>query len=273
MPYRGSKASHKKNNFIGENAKNKKSISLLEEKLVTQQKSIKSLEDKVRNRKKRQKFLTEKLSAIENDDNIPAIAVSAATRKRRLSNPTSEVLMGKAKERRTKETIQVCSAIHGGSENNQIPALNGMVLTVTSKFKASEVAQSILSSKKSVVDQLSRKITSDNHKKYYNSTENTLRSINVYYSQDVLGKRKYLTMRKANKVKNLPNFVPYKKLAVSISSIDIGDIYDICPKFTHDVPEEDMGTGKYKNFVVYAQRLAKMYLKLNQYREKNCLNS
>ena len=53
--------------------------------------------------------------------------------------------------------------------------------------------------------------------------------MNVYYSHDVMGKRKYMSVRKATKSATfeghqVPNCIPYKKLADEINQIDIGTV-------------------------------------------------
>ena len=67
-------------------------------------------------------------------------------------------------------------------------------------------------------------------KSFTKSEENKLRSLNNYYSYDVLN------LRKANKQAkfqghSVPNSVSYKELANVINSIDIGDVKypsDLC---------------------------------------------
>ena len=119
--------------------------------------------------------------------------------KKRRSNRTTSSLPCKAKVVRCKETIDACLAIHGGSVENPKPALEGIVMTMTTKFKSADVAMKIMSSKDSVVNQVSSICAKNLTLDYYNSEENILRSLNTYYSHDVMGKRKYLSIRKANK--------------------------------------------------------------------------
>lgn len=65
------------------------------------------------------------------------------------------------------------------------------------------------------------------------------RSLNVCYSHDLLDKRKYNNIRKANRVPNIPNFGPYKQLPDHIRSVDIGNVKDINPIFTEGLSEEE----------------------------------
>jgi len=60
---------------------------------------------------------------------------------------------------------------------------------------------------------------------YKSSQENKLRSLNVYYSHEVMGKTKYSMVHKANKASvfeghQLPNYIPYKELAELINKVD-----------------------------------------------------
>ena len=100
-----------------------------------------------------------------------------------------------------------------------------------------------------------------------------MRSLNTYYSQDVLGKRTYSKIRSANKTSNVANFVPYKKLASFINQIDIGTVQALHPSLTSGISDEDeLGDGRFRNLCEYAPRLAKMYLKLNESRKDKLKN-
>lgn len=59
-----------------------------------------------------------------------------------------------------------------------------------------------------------------------------LRSLNSYYSHNVLGKRKYLPLRKASTQATFENskitdLVSHKLLAKEIENINIGKLHDI----------------------------------------------
>ena len=64
--------------------------------------------------------------------------------------------------------------------------------------------------------------------------------MNAYYAHNVLGKRKYLSLCKANKQAkfdntHITNFVSYKTLANRINNIDIGELNDISGLSTYVV--------------------------------------
>ena len=74
----------------------------------------------------------------------------------------------------------------------------GMVDTLNSKFRTKQVSNVILNSKSKLSNSLKSEIGRNWLKSFNKSEENKLRSLNTYYSHNVLGKRKYLNLRKAN---------------------------------------------------------------------------
>jgi len=66
-----------------------------------------------------------------------------------------------------------------------------MIDTLSIKFKSTEVSQAILSSKKSLTKSLKDVQLKDWTTSYTTSRENKLISLNMYYSHDVMGKRKF----------------------------------------------------------------------------------
>ena len=67
-----------------------------------------------------------------------------------------------------------------------------------------------------------------------------MRSLNVYYSYHAMGKRKYIGIRKANKVSGASNFIAYKKLAQHIRNIDIGTINDVSQLITEPLEQREV---------------------------------
>ena len=66
-----------------------------------------------------------------------------------------------------------------------------MVDTINSRLRTKQVSNVILNSKSKLPNSLI--------KSFNKSEENKLKSLNTYYSHGVLGKQKYLNLRKANK--------------------------------------------------------------------------
>ena len=99
------------------------------------------------------------------------------------------------------------------------------------------------------------------------SEQNKLRSLNTYYSHDVLGKRKYLNLRKANKQAKFQghsvfNYISYKELAQVINIIDIGtvkNLSDLCSDYKNT-------PVVYSEPVEFILRLAEFYLLVNEER-------
>ena len=98
---------------------------------------------------------------------------------------------------------------------------------LNSKFRTKQVSDVILNSKSKLPNSLKSEIGINWLKSFNKSEENNLRSVNTYYSHNVLGKRKYLNLRKANKQakfqgQSVPSSISYKELAQVINTIDNG---------------------------------------------------
>ena len=285
MPPKGSKAANKKNSFVGENAKNKNKILNIHDKILQQHetllqqqeilsqqnqllseqlKEMKALDAKIIRQQNKIKLSCKKLNSVKND--VPVIALSSAVKNRRLKNPTSQNINLKSKGRRSAETLAICEAIHGGSSQNIEPAIDGMIQTLTSKCKSDWLAVKLLSSKNAVHESIKKRCINKSRKEFYDSKENLLRSLNVYYSQDVMGKRKYISTRHANKAPGVVNFVSYATLANHVRNIDIGEVRNIDPVFTEGLHEDEIGAGMYRNLIQYAPKLAEFYLNVNEKR-------
>ena len=81
-----------------------------------------------------------------------------------------------------------------------------------------------------------------------------------------MGKRKYISLRKANSQAvfnrgRIPNVVPYSKLSNKINSIDVGELIPISPSLT--VGETQMVDGVYRNCCEFILRLAKFYFNVD----------
>ena len=183
-------------------------------------------------------------------------AITSKKAKLRRNNPTTVATPHTARTIRRSETMTACSLIHGCKESAY-----GILDTLTSKFKVKDLVESVLATKPSFVKELESKVMTQNEKIYYDSNDNLLRSLNIYYCHSVMGKSKYESNRKANKNKsNIPNYVPYKKLASYINSIDIGEVRSVHTDFGENLSLEESGDGMYRPLVDYVQRLSKFYL-------------
>ena len=229
MPARkGSKKLVKKQRLLGQYQTNNKTIKVMESKVENQIEQIKNLENLyLKNDLKLKQFdqelesqekvllsQKEQINRIQNDiinarsqtvnmeeqkEEKYRIKITNRSVKRRVKNPSSHNLNLKAKSVRRNETYQVCQAIHGGSTDVTEPTLVGMVDTLASKFKADDLSKELLACKNSVKKSLQNTTLKTWTSNYTESKQNKLRSLNVYYSHDVMGKRKYMNVRKANK--------------------------------------------------------------------------
>ena len=190
--------------------------------------------------------------------------------RKRKKNPTESTLSQDIQRHRRSETVAVGMMIHGATQHDMQPALNGLIDSVVASFPSKKVIPLLLNSKLSC--KISNVVAKQWAAKYEQSDENILRSINVFYSNNVLGKAKYIDMRKANRIAPLskvkpPNFIPYGKLAACINKIDIGELEEFSPTLTYGLPDEDVKPGNFRCCVTYILRLAKCYLLVNKTRK------
>lgn len=105
----------------------------------------------------------------------------------------------KAKYVRSNGTFNFCAAVHGGSMLNKEPVLHGALDMISRKFTNTKVANKIVNNKPAIAKLIKGNALVKWNKLFYESNENILRSMNTYYSHNVMGKAKYLSIRKANK--------------------------------------------------------------------------
>ena len=96
----------------------------------------------------------------------------------------------KTAAKRRHETLTHASAIHGRYKNNPDPAFDGMFEALAKRCKVDKMKDYVLGQKT-----LKEKVVSATFKKnvkaFESSAQNAKRSIAVFYSSRVMGKRKY----------------------------------------------------------------------------------
>ena len=193
----------------------------------------------------------------------------------RQKRPTGMPGLGAAASRqRRADTFQAACEIHG-AKKDVAPAVIGLVDTIAKKGPESNLIDSLGKSKKL------KRVFSKVHKKelvqYEGSGDNMVRSVAVYYSSGVMGKKKYRSVYKASAYKWSPNgkavrttvahcqihrLVPYNKLMSFIKTIDIGKLYSVRENLCEGL--ECKVNGCYRDLKELITRLAKFYL-TNQY--------
>lgn len=183
--------------------------------------------------------------------------------------------------KRHHETFNAAMAIHGGTEKNACPAIEGMFDTLCKRSKLEHMTKLVSSNEKLqsrvASDHCSRKIRS-----FETSNENVLRSIACYYSGGVMGKRKYKSVRlvlatKASTKKRggraplcfmqkgrIPKLLPYDKLMSYIKQVDIGKVYSVEEEFFNYIQADEVVHGCFRDLRDYLPRLAKFYLHTKQ---------
>ena len=205
-----------------------------------------------------------------NVKNLPFLITAIKVGKRKLL-PFSDEIPSRAKVKRCNETYDACSLIHAGCKDNKVSVLKGILETVGRKFTSTHVITELNNGKNAITCKLSQNFINSWHNNFYKSNENRVRPSNVYYSHNVMGKRKYKAIRIANRNslfhhQRVSNYIPYSELSKSINSLDIGIILPQCPDLVSVDEIQHKPVGMFREVSPYIQRLAKFYLSVNQYR-------
>jgi len=224
--------------------------------------------------------MKENIEDLEMERHLLAQSTSAVLN--RQHSPTSDscgtTLRGtRTLTKRRGETFETALRIHGGSSTNIMPAVSGLVDTLTTKCSLGDLVK-VISRKRKLCDQVFPQIYNNKVKEFEESEANLLRSTSTYFTRGVMGKRKYralyrvLSMKKSKrKGKHLERIkimsckvaklLPYK-LMEHVKSIDIGKIGNVREDFCYDMDECDKVKGCYRYLNEFLPLLAYFYLKL-----------
>ncbi|XP_031550490.1 uncharacterized protein LOC116287922 [Actinia tenebrosa] len=213
----------------------------------------------------------------EKADFLPSRAVNARKKKE-----TGQRLKPTTSRKRRRETLGAAKEIHEGEKG----ARYGLVDTVDKAVKAEEAVKIIEEAK---CNNLKQKVFPKLYRKslveFEKSDSNMVRSVAVYYSNGVMGKKKYRSTYKASsfKVNNqttshsprskasrltvagcpIPKLVPYHRLNSFISDINIGTLYSVWDTLCWDLDEREKVAGVYRNLEELVINLASFYLNNN----------
>lgn len=184
--------------------------------------------------------------------------------------------------RRNRETFAQTSQIHEATKGNKRPAL-GLFDTLQKRCKTSKLGNYVLSNTK-VTDYIIEKKQKQEQEAFQNSRDNMLRSVAVYYSGGVMGKRKYQAVRVASTMKSsskkrggkaaitfmskcpIPKLLTYNSLIKEVNKIDIGTVYSVKDQFAPYIEDENT-SGCFRDLREYLPKLASFYLKLQNSRK------
>jgi len=208
----------------------------------------------------------------------------------RQSSPTSDadgdvLIKNRTIVKRRGELFQAAVRIHGGTPNNTMAAVTGLVDTLETKCKTDNIVKAV-SRKRKLSNEVFPKIYNAQVKDFNKSQDNLLRSVSAYFNRGVLGKRKYrclyriLSMKKSKRkgkkfegIKigscKIPKLLPYNKMMDQVKSIDIGKIGDVREDFGESLEEWDRVEGCYRHLIEFLPLLASFYLKLEEDNKDN----
>lgn len=182
-------------------------------------------------------------------------------------------------QRRTRETINACNEIHGGTRENKSPILDALWLTLVKEATPFQLGKYFSLSKK-VMKKVVPKVVKESIPTFENSFDNKVRSLRVLYSKGLLSKEKYKSIRlnlsmntrksgkKLESLKfmssvRLPKILPYEKLITFVKSIDVGNVNNF-KDFCYDLDADEVVEGSYRELQPFLLQLAEMYVCLDK---------
>ena len=214
-------------------------VTSIEERNVIQTELTAGSEEPVR---KKRRFLSEK-------------SISA-----RQKNPTSldESSLSKAAGRKRLELFEAACQIHGGSTESSVPGQVGLCEITVQKYPENILVE-VFSHSDKIAKRVIPKIYKNALEDFEKSDSNYIRSVDVYYSSGIMGKKKYRAayrdvsyqkyidnQKSARIVVNncsIPRLVPYNKLMPFIKSINIGKLYSVRQTLCEGLNEEEKVSG------------------------------
>lgn len=230
------------------------------------------------------------------NNQVTAFAISNKTSFSRKKQPTKleepsghAEIPERSKSRRLRETLLVSSEIHGASEENRQPALDGMFCTLE-KYASIKCFEDYMNTSK-ILSHVSTSIVKKDVTEFEKSPENTSRSLSILYGAGLLSKRKYAHVRSAlsttclgmttakgylqkSRLKlgggiPLLKTLPYKKLISKVNEIDIGELLSVRDLLCSDLPEALKVDGVYRNLESMLLSLAQFYLEVDTFRKED----
>ena len=193
----------------------------------------------------------------------------------------------RSKYRRMQETLLACSEIHGGTEENRQPAIDGLFMTLD-RYATLETCKTFIGHSKKL-SRASALIHKENVITFEESQQNINRSFSMLYAGGLLSKRKYAQSRSAlgtfstgtTTTKGylqrrrllvsgdipLPKILPYEDLMSKVNSIDIGELLPVSDLLSNALTPEDRVDGKYRDLESLLLSLAKFYFDTDLYRK------
>ena len=87
------------------------------------------------------------------------------------------------------ETMDEAAVIHGSSDDNNHPALDGLWLTLSKNCPADKMVEYFKTSSK-VKNDVLPKLLNEKTKQFEKSEKNTIRSVSLFYSKGMVSKEK-----------------------------------------------------------------------------------
>lgn len=180
--------------------------------------------------------------------------------------------------KRKHETIEACAEIHGASESDKKPCLDGMWVTLVSSASSEQLENYVACSKKT--RKVLPSIVNKEVAKFEENTDNLVRSVKVLYCKGLISKEKYKSVRlslcmksngnsarrssiKVSGVK-VPKILTYEKVISFLKSIHTGKIMDMKSEFCGNLKDEEQVEGAFRQLEDFLLELSSLYIHVDK---------
>ena len=144
--------------------------------------------------------------------------------------------------KRKHETIEACAEIHGATESDKRPCLDGMWISLFGTASSKHLKNYVTCSTKAK-KVLPSVVNKEVAKFFKESTDNAVRSVKVLYCKGLISKEKYKSVRQSLYMKSdgnsarrscikvsgvkVPKIPTYEKVISFLKSIQVGEVIDM----------------------------------------------
>lgn len=184
----------------------------------------------------------------------------------------------RSSRKRKHETIEACAEIHGATESDKRPCLDGMWVSLVATASSEQLKNYIACSKKvtNVLPPVVNKAVAE----FEESTDNSVRSVKVLYCKGLISKEKYKSVRQSLCMKSnensarrssikfsgvkVPKILTYEKVISFLKSVEIGTVMDMKSEFCENLGEDEQVEGAFRQLEEFLLELANLYIHVDK---------
>ena len=180
--------------------------------------------------------------------------------------------------KRKHETIEACAEIHGATDSDKRPCLDGMWVSLVGTASSEQLKNYVTCSKKA--KKVLPSVVNKEVAKFEESTDNAVRSVKVLYCKGLISKEKYKSVRQSLYMKSdgnsarrscikvsgvkVPKILTYEKVISFLKSIQVGEVIDMKTEFCRNLGEDEQVEGAFRQLEDLLLELANLYIHVDK---------